>query len=54
MAVDPVCRVHVDERAAEITKQYIAIYYGRKFYFCSEECQRRFEQDPEQYVRKTA
>jgi YHS domain-containing protein len=54
MAIDVVCHVHVDEQAAEITRQYITHYDGRNFYFCSEECQKQFEQQPEEYARKTA
>lgn len=54
MAVDPVCGVHVDERAAEPSEEFTAEYGGEKFYFCSEDCKRTFEQSPIQHSRKTA
>jgi len=54
MAVDPVCRIHVDENEAELTGQFTAQYGGGMFYFCSQECQDKFEQTPEQYAKKTA
>lgn len=54
MAVDPVCGVHVDERAAEPEEEFTAEYGGQKFYFCSEDCKRAFEESPAQYGRKPA
>ena len=54
MAVDPVCRIHVDENEAELTGQFKCQYGGETFYFCSEECQDKFEQTPAQYARKSA
>ncbi len=54
MAVDPVCGVHVDDKAAELTDQYVSLYGGESFYFCSEDCQRKFEETPEHYARETA
>jgi len=50
MAKDPVCGMDVDERKAEDNSQH----QGRTFYFCSTECQRQFEQEPERYARQTA
>ena len=54
MAVDPVCRIHVDENEAELTGQFTAQYGGQMFYFCSQDCQDKFQQTPEQYAKKTA
>jgi YHS domain-containing protein len=54
MAVDPVCGVHVDERAAQPVEQYTADYNAETFYFCSEDCKRVFEESPVQYARKSA
>ena len=46
MAKDPVCNMEIDETKAEFQSQY----GGKKFYFCSEECKKTFEQKPEQYT----
>ena len=43
MAIDPVCRMEVDERDAEFT----AKYDGKTYYSCSESCKEEFENDPE-------
>ena len=47
MAKDPVCDMEVEERKAEATAQF----QGRTFYFCSTECKKEFDQNPEQFVR---
>ena len=54
MAVDPVCGIHVDEKAAETTGQYTSQIGGKTFYFCSQDCQDKFEQTPEAYSQKSA
>jgi Cu+-exporting ATPase len=43
---DPVCRMQIDANAA--THQ--SNYRGLTYFFCSEDCRRKFEQSPEQYV----
>ena len=43
---DPVCGLHI-ERSSHITT-----YKGERYYFCTEECQRKFNQDPEHYLHK--
>ncbi len=50
MAKDPVCGMQVEERQAEATAQH----KGQTFYFCSEDCKSKFEQDPQRYARQTA
>lgn len=50
MHTDPVCGASLGE-ADEGTS--IKSYYGGKtYYFCSEECQDAFEDDPEMYVEE--
>jgi Cu+-exporting ATPase len=39
----------VDERTAPATTEY----EDDTYYFCSEECKRKFEADPERYVSRT-
>lgn len=47
MAVDPVCGMEIDEKESTIQ----ATHSGKTFHFCSEECKRLFEANPQQYVR---
>lgn len=42
---DPVCGMQVDEQNAAARSEY----EGQTFYFCSEGCKEKFEQNPEQY-----
>lgn len=46
MATDPVCGMTVEEKAPAGT----AIYAGATYYFCSENCLRKFEANPAAYV----
>ena len=49
MKRDPVCDMEVDERSAAAKSQY----KGDTYYFCSDECKRRFDADPERYVSRS-
>ncbi len=48
MAIDPVCKMEVDENKPAATSEY----KGKKYYFCAEGCKRAFYQDPEKYLAK--
>ena len=50
MQTDPVCGMQVDENNAKATSEY----NGQKVYFCSEQCKTKFDNNPQQYTRKTA
>jgi YHS domain-containing protein len=50
MAIDPVCGMEVDERKPEFQTQFA----GRKYFFCSEECRKEFENQPEEFVETAA
>ena len=50
MTKDPVCGMQVDERQARATAEH----KGQTFYFCSQECKAKFEQDPQRCARQTA
>ncbi len=50
MTKDPVCGMKVDES----NSQYQSQYGGKKYSFCSEQCQKKFDQQPEQYARSAA
>jgi len=45
---DPVCKMAVEKNSLSI------IYEGTTYYFCSEDCRREFERNPEKYVEKEA
>ena len=46
MAIDPVCKMEVEESAAAATSEY----KGRIYYFCSIGCKKAFDQEPEKYL----
>ena len=46
MAVDPVCKMEVEENTAAATSEY----QGKKYYFCAPGCKRAFDQDPDKYL----
>ena len=49
MATDPVCGMQVEESQAPAQSQY----EGQTYFFCSVECKRTFDEDPEQYVGRS-
>jgi YHS domain-containing protein len=46
MAIDPVCKMEVDEKKAAAVSEY----KGKKYYFCAVGCKKAFEQNLEQYL----
>jgi len=48
MAVDPVCKMKVDEQTAQFTSEH----EGTTYYFCTVLCKRAFQQHPEEYLTK--
>jgi Cu+-exporting ATPase len=46
MAIDPVCKMEVDEKKAAATSEY----KGKKYYFCAVGCKKAFDQNPEKYL----
>jgi Cu+-exporting ATPase len=49
MGLDPVCRMEVNSMSAEAQSEW----GGQTFYFCSEQCKRKFDAAPERYVDET-
>jgi len=47
MAVDPVCKMTVDEKKAAATYSY----KGKTYYFCAAGCKEAFSKDPEKYLK---
>jgi Cu+-exporting ATPase len=49
MGLDPVCKMEVNPASAEAQSEY----EGQTFYFCSAECKRKFDANPQQYLDDT-
>lgn len=47
-AVDLVCGMKIDKREAVSTSEH----QGKSYYFCSEGCKKKFDQNPENYVEE--
>jgi P-type Cu+ transporter len=50
MTMDPVCGTRINERSTEFQTQFA----GKKYFFCSEECRKEFEADPEEFLETAA
>jgi YHS domain-containing protein len=46
VAIDPVCKMTVDEETAEFTTEH----EGTAYYFCAAGCKAAFEEDPAKYL----
>lgn len=46
MQTDPVCGMQVDDQKSSSKSQY----QGKDYYFCSADCKRKFDQQPQQYA----
>ncbi len=46
-AVDPVCGMEVDVEKAK----HVSLYKGKLYYFCSPHCKKKFDADPEHYLK---
>jgi YHS domain-containing protein len=49
MAIDPICKMEVDENRAK----YGSKYKNKNFYFCSAGCKKKFDEDPEKHSKMT-
>jgi Cu(I)/Ag(I) efflux system membrane fusion protein len=50
---DPACGMEVDQGKAEAAGK-VSQHGGKTYYFCSDQCKRKFDANPESYVKKTA
>ncbi len=48
MAIDPVCKMQVEESKAAATSEH----KGKEYYFCAVGCKKAFDKDPEKYLAK--
>jgi len=46
MATDPICRMTVDEKTANLKSEY----RGKTYYFCAPGCKKKFDADPARYA----
>jgi YHS domain-containing protein len=46
MAIDPVCKMEVNEKTAKFTTEH----KGETYYFCAPGCKKAFEEKPEEYL----
>ncbi len=46
MAVDPVCKMQVDEKKTQFKSQHT----GKSYFFCSSNCKKSFDSDPHKYL----
>ncbi len=46
MAIDPVCKMVVDEKTAKIKSDY----KGKTYYFCAPGCKKAFDENPAKYL----
>jgi len=50
MTTDLVCGMDVDEKQTK----FQTAFAGKKYYFCSDECRKEFENRPEEYMESAA
>ena len=48
MAIDPICKMEVDEKTAKFKSEYKEKIY----YFCAPGCKKEFDDNPEKYIEK--
>ena len=48
MAIDPICKMEVDEKTAKFKSEY----KGKTYYFCAPGCKKEFDDHPEKYICK--
>ena len=46
MAIDPICKMTVDEKTAKWKSEY----KGKTYYFCAPGCKKKFDSDPAKYA----
>ncbi|MCX8174166.1 MAG: YHS domain-containing protein [Thermoplasmata archaeon] len=46
-AIDPVCKMKVEEKEAK----YLSNYRGKTYYFCAPGCKKAFDREPEKYIQ---
>ncbi len=47
MAIDPVCKMEVDEKTAPAKSEYMS----KTYYFCAPGCKKAFDENPTKYIK---
>ncbi len=47
MAIDPICKMQVDEKKAAAKSDF----KGKTYFFCAPGCKKTFDKDPAKYVK---
>lgn len=47
MAIDPICKMTVDENKTNFTSEY----KGKKYFFCALGCKKKFDTEPAKYAK---
>jgi YHS domain-containing protein len=47
MAIDPVCKMTVNENSAK----YVSEYKGKKYFFCAPGCKKMFDEKPDKFLK---
>ncbi len=50
VTTDPVCGMKIEDNHPKFELQFA----GKKYFFCSEDCRKEFEEQPEQYIDTAA
>ncbi len=48
MAIDPICKMEVDEKTAKFKSEY----KEKTYYFCAPGCKKEFDDNPEKHIGK--
>ena len=48
MAMDPICKMTVDEKSAKLVSEY----EGQKYYFCAPGCKKAFDKEPKKWANQ--
>lgn len=48
MAIDPICKMEVDEKTAKFKSEY----KEQTYFFCAPGCKKEFDDNPEKYIEK--
>jgi YHS domain-containing protein len=46
VAIDPICKMKVDEETAQWTSEY----RGQTYYFCAPGCKATFDENPKKFI----
>jgi YHS domain-containing protein len=48
MAIDPVCKMNVEEKTCKFKSEY----QGQTYFFCAPGCKKMFDKEPTKFIKK--